>query len=149
MFVLDAMDDNRLLNRRFYLDLFHARLSPRGLQRLKNGIYDDLDEIPDAEDADDEVRCATFRSSFRTRSLILCLCFQDDHPMAVRTSLLAYSCIKRLVDTHQPPVHSRRNLRRKARSQWQAARKARPARLSESSEYLFTPRSIPLPTRVR
>ena len=74
MFDLDAMDDNRLLNRRFYLDLFHARLSPLGLKQLKTGIYDDLDEIPDAEDADDEVRSATFRSSFRTRSLNLCLC---------------------------------------------------------------------------
>ncbi|KAG0667570.1 hypothetical protein C6P46_000106 [Rhodotorula mucilaginosa] len=50
----DEDDHNELHDRRFYLDLFHARLSPLGLQQLKQGIYEDLDEIPDAEDTDDE-----------------------------------------------------------------------------------------------
>jgi hypothetical protein len=58
----DEDDHNELHDRRFYLDLFHARLSPLGLQQLKQGIYEDLDEIPDAEDTDDEVRLVTFRS---------------------------------------------------------------------------------------
>lgn len=58
----DEDDHNKLQNRRFYLDLFHARLSQKGLEQLKRGVYEDLDEMPATEDTDDEVLFVTYRS---------------------------------------------------------------------------------------
>ncbi|GAA5884403.1 hypothetical protein JCM3774_001514 [Rhodotorula dairenensis] len=57
-------DHVRLQDRHFYPSLFYRRLSPRGLQELKRGAWDALDEMEDEESvAADNAESAGSRSS--------------------------------------------------------------------------------------